>query len=341
MSASKRTVENETLAATTTTAATPGDGDGGGAAAVARPAAAETAAFDFRPTPCGACGGDDPQFFGWRGGTAHHNGAGVRTRLVRCGVCTHIYPNPMPFPARGLADLYVDTDEMFQGHDVEGKKLNGLENLRSIEQQLGGRGRYLDVGCGLGENLWAAREAGWEYEGVDVSPAYLKWAEDHLGVRARLGTLEEMNYPDNHFDAITMNAILEHLYDPYATLKEVYRVLKPGGLFWFDAPNEDGLYMRMGNFYMKAQGRDWVITLAPTFSPYHVQGFNPRSLRHLTERVGFEIASFRMHGNIWPPTGEPTLRKRIEYRGAQLINWVGRRMGAGIYLYVAARKPSN
>jgi SAM-dependent methyltransferase len=297
--------------------------------------------FDFRPTVCGACGSDESRFFGWRGGEAHHGGAGVRTRLVRCGVCTHIYPNPMPYPVRGINDLYTDTEEMFHGHDVEVKKLNALENLRSIEQLLGRRGRYLDVGCGLGENLWAARESGWEYEGVDVSATYLKWAEQHLGVHARQGTLEEMAYPDNHFDAITMNAILEHLYDPYATLKEVYRVLKPGGLFWFDAPNEDGLYMRIGNFYMKAQGRDWVITLAPTFSPYHVQGFNPRSLRHLTARVGFEVVSFRMHGNVWRPTGEGTMRKRIEYRGAQLINWVGRRTGAGIYLYVAARKPAN
>jgi len=328
VSALKGTLPNDT--------ATPGDD---ATTTQAQPATAAAPAFDFRPTACGACGGDEPEFFGWRGGEAHHGGAGVRTRLVRCGVCTHIYPNPMPFPVRGLDDLYADTEDYFSGHDVETKKAIALENMRSIERQLGRRGRYLDVGCGRGENLWAARESGWEYEGVDVSADYLNWMEEHLGIRGRHGTLEEANYPDNHFDAITMSAILEHLYDPYTTLKEVYRVLKPGGLFWFDAPNEDGLYMRMGNFYMKAQGRDWVVTLAPTFSPYHVQGFNPRSLRRLTARAGFEIVSFSMGGTVWPPTGPQTVRKRIEYRGAQLINWVGRRMGAGIYLYVAARKP--
>lgn len=312
------------------------------AGTAASPAQSDPApAFDFRPTVCGACGGDRAKLFGWRGGDAHHDGAGVRTRIVRCLDCSHIYPNPMPFPARSLDDLYTDLDGYFSGHNVEAKKANALENMRSIERQLGRRGRYLDVGCGLGENLWAARESGWEYEGVDVSAAYLKWAEQHLGVRGRHGTLEEVNYPDNHFDAITMSAILEHLYDPYATLKEVYRVLKPGGLFWFDAPNEDGLYMRMGNFYMKVQGRDWVVTLAPTFSPYHVQGFNPRSLRRLIARVGFEVENLTMHGTVWRPTGEQTMRKRIEYRGAQLINWVGRRVGAGIYLSITARKPAN
>jgi hypothetical protein len=35
-------------------------------------------------------------------------------------------------------------------------------------------------------------------------------------------------------------------------------VLKPGGIFYIDAPNEDGLYMSVGNLYMRAQERDWV-----------------------------------------------------------------------------------
>ena len=298
-------------------------------------------AFDFRPTVCGACGGDRAKLFGWRGGDAHHGGAGVRTRIVRCSDCSHIYPNPMPFPARSLDDLYTDTDDYFHGHDVEEKKQSALEKMAYFEQTLGHRGRYLDVACGRGESLWAARESGWEYEGVDASSTYLEWAAEHLGVRGRLGTLEEIKFPDNHFDAITMNAILEHLYDPYSTMREVFRILKPGGLLWFDAPNEDGLYMRIGNLYMRAQGRDWVVTLAPTFPPYHVQGFNPRSLKKLLARVNFEILKFTMGGHIWPPVGNSTWRKQAEYRAAKLIDWVDRRAGSGIYMDVIARKPQS
>jgi ubiquinone/menaquinone biosynthesis C-methylase UbiE len=297
--------------------------------------------FDFRQTVCGACGSDRAKLLGWRGGDAHHGGAGLRTRIVRCRECSHIYPNPMPYPARSLDDLYTDTDDYFQGHDVEAKKQSALEKMRYFEQTLGHRGRYLDVACGRGESLWAARESGWEYEGVDASSTYLEWAAEHLGVRGRLGTLDEVKFPDNHFDAITMNAIIEHLYDPYSTMREVFRILKPGGLLWFDAPNEDGLYMRIGNLYMRAQGRDWVVTLAPTFPPYHVQGFNPRSLRKLLARVNFEIEQFTMGGAIWPPQGEMTWRKQTEYRAAKLIDWVGRHAGAGIYMDVIARKPRS
>jgi ubiquinone/menaquinone biosynthesis C-methylase UbiE len=297
--------------------------------------------FDFREVACGACGSERSKLLGWRGGEAHHDGAGERTRIVRCLDCSHIYPNPMPFPARSLDELYTDTDEYFHGHDVEAKKQHALDKMAYFEKMLGRRGRYLDVACGRGESLWAARESGWEYEGVDASSAYLQWAADNLGVRGTLGTLEEIKFPDNHFDAITMNAIIEHLYDPYSTMREVYRILKPGGLLWFDAPNEDGLYMRIGNLYMRAQGRDWVITLAPTFPPYHVQGFNRRSLRRLLKRVNFEVEQFTMGGNIWPPVGNLTWRKRAEYRAARLIDWIDRRAGSGIYMDIIARKPTS
>jgi len=298
-----------------------------------------TPSFEFRPVVCGACGSDHPKLLGWRGGDAHHDRAGVRTRIVRCAECSHIYPNPMPFPACSLDELYTDTDDYFHGHDVEAKKRIALQRMAYFEKRLGHRGRYLDVACGRGESLWAARESGWEYEGVDASSTYLDWAEQNLGVRGRLGTLEEINFPDNHFDAITMNAILEHLYDPYQTMLEVFRILRPGGLLSFDAPNEDGLYMRVGHLYMKVQGRDWVVTLAPTFPPYHVQGFTPGSLRNLLSRVGLDIVDFKIEGTVWPFTGESSLRKRLEHNAARVIAWVGNKTGTGSYMEAVVRKP--
>src|SRR5687768_3973242 len=122
--------------------------------------------FDFRDTACGACGGENAELIGWRGGDAHHGGEGVRTRIVQCRACSHIYPNPMPYPACSLDELYTDTEDYFHGHDVERKKQKALEQMADFEKTLGYRGRYLDIACGRGESLWAAREARWDYEGV-------------------------------------------------------------------------------------------------------------------------------------------------------------------------------
>lgn len=298
--------------------------------------------FDFKEINCPICDGSKTKFLGWRGGEAHHNKSGVKTAIVRCLVCSHQYPNPMPFPKNdNLDDLYVNAEEYFRGHDVEMKKKTGLNLLENFEQKLGRRGRFLDIGCAAGEFLWAAKESGWEYEGVDPSSEFIRLGREHLGVEGRACLLEDAKFPDDHFDAITMSSVLEHIYNPYELLCEIRRILKPGGYFWFDAPNEDGLYMKAGNFYMKLQGRDWVVTMAPTFPPYHVQGFNPNSLKYLLRRTDFELEELVMFGNVWEFTGEKSLRKKIEYNMALCITWVSNRFNQGPYMKIWARKPEK
>lgn len=246
----------------------------------------------------------------------------------------------MPFPRDDLGSLYTDPDGYFSAHDVEDKKKLGSDLMRILEGKLQRRGSLLDVGSGRGELLWAARQAGWDFEGVDPSPAYLDWARVNLGIETHLGTLEEVKFSSERFDVILMGGVIEHLYDPNSTLREVWRLLKPGGICYLDAPNEDGLYTKIGNLYMRLLQRDWVVNLAPTFPPYHVQGFNPYSLRRLVQDVGFQVDELNVFGKILPLVGEPSLRKMIEHRAAQLINWMGNQSASGIYMDVWLRKPS-
>lgn len=298
-----------------------------------------TVTFRFEHVRCPVCDGERTRHIGWRGGQAHHAGNGLRTEIVQCRDCSHLYPDPMPYPLAGLNELYDEPDEYFTHHDVDAKKRQGMELLREFEAVLGRRGRYLDVGCGRGEWLCAARDAGWEYEGIDASVAYLEWGRKHLDIEARLGTVEEAKFPDEHFDAITLAGVVEHLYEPRVTLTELRRVLRPGGILWLDAPNEQGLYLRAGNLYMRLLGRDWCVNLAPTFSPYHVQGFGPASLRKILSGCGFEVSHLKFFGTVCPPTGGATRRKRLEYGAALAVNWVGNKCRTGSYMAVEARRP--
>jgi len=294
--------------------------------------------FEFKEICCPACGGDAPKFLGWRGGEAHQSGAGEKTAIVRCKKCSHQYPNPMPFPKANLEEIYVDADDYFCGHGVEAKKQSGLRLMRDFEQKLGKCGKFLDVGCGAGEALWAAKESGWEAEGVDPSMEFIKIGRERLGVEGRATTLEEAKFPDNYFDAVAMSSIIEHLYNPFETLREVHRVLRPEGLLWFDVPNEDGLYMQFGNLYMRLQRKDWVVVMAPTFPPYHVQGFNPKSLRKLLERAGFEFKKMEILGEVSEQQGEQSWRKKIEINAAKIINQIGKILNKGSYMSVWAQK---
>lgn len=294
--------------------------------------------FEFREVPCPVCSGDRSSLIGYRGGEAHHSGQGVKTMIVRCLDCTHQYPNPMPFPRISLDELYADADEYFERHDVEVKKEQGLSLMDNFETRLGRKGDFLDVGSGRGETLWAAKESGWNYDGIDPSRDFVEFGRKNLGVEARVGTLADMGYPDNSFDAIAMTGIIEHLYDPAAMLAEIHRILRPDGWLFLDAPNEDGLYMTIGNAYMKMRRKDWVVVLAPTFSPYHVQGFNPASLNKLLDNLKFSIDDFRIFGQISPQTGDPTLRKAVEFTAGKFVNWVGNSIGKGMYMEAWAQK---
>jgi SAM-dependent methyltransferase len=247
----------------------------------------------------------------------------------------------MPFPRVELNELYANADEYFERHDLEEKKHRGRELIQGFEDRLGCKGSFLDVGCGRGELLWAAKQAGWAYQGVDPSKDFIEFGKQYLGVDGHLGTLDEMKFADNSFDAIAMSGIIEHLYDPAELLTEVRRLLHPDGWLFFDAPNEDGLYMKIGNTYMKLRRKDQVVVLAPTFSPYHVQGFNPVSLKSLLDKLEFDLKDFRIFGNISPQTGKQTFRKTAEYRAGQLINWIGNSVGHGMYMEVWAQKSKS
>lgn len=130
-----------------------------------------------------------------------------------------------------MGELYTDTEDYFSAHEVEAKKVRCLKLMKMFEREVGHRGVFLDVRCGRGEMLWAARESGWDYQGIDSSPKHLQWSRNHLGVTGHLGTLEDARFADASFDSVNMGGVIEHLYDPFATLKEIRRVLKPGGVF--------------------------------------------------------------------------------------------------------------
>jgi len=90
------------------------------------------------------------------------------------------------------------------------------------------RGRFLDVGCGSAKWLEFMQNLGWLVEGIDFDHYAVDIAKKK-GLPVHFGNLETQNYPDNHFDAITMNHVIEHVHQPLSLLLECNRILKPTG----------------------------------------------------------------------------------------------------------------
>lgn len=99
------------------------------------------------------------------------------------------------------------------------------EICRSLKET---RPRILDVGCGTGANLKMLAQFG-DAEGVDVSEDALDFCRARGLQNVRRGAAEELPYEDGSFDLVTALDVVEHLDDDVTGLKEMYRVLRPGG----------------------------------------------------------------------------------------------------------------
>jgi len=101
--------------------------------------------------------------------------------------------------------------------------------LRDICRKLAKQSpQILDVGCGTGANLEMLSQFG-TAEGVDVSPEALSFCRERGLNNVRLGQAEQLPYPDGSFDIVTGLDVVEHLDDDVAGLREMARVLRPGG----------------------------------------------------------------------------------------------------------------
>jgi 2-polyprenyl-3-methyl-5-hydroxy-6-metoxy-1,4-benzoquinol methylase len=137
------------------------------------------------------------------------------------------------------------------------------------------KGRMLDVGCGDGSIVKLAKDLGWDAEGLDFDPQAVETARRE-GLSIRAGKLEEQSYPEGAFDFVHMSHVIEHVHNPLVVLREVRRVLRPGGLLVAMTPNADS----WGHRHF---GPDWA-ALDP---PRHLHIFNADTLAALTKRTGF------------------------------------------------------
>lgn len=136
-------------------------------------------------------------------------------------------------------------------------------------------GRLLDVGCGSGDWLLAMRELGWQVMGLDFDINAVMVAT-RRGLQVAHGSLEAQCYPDENFDAIILNHVIEHLPDPIATLAECRRILRRGGQLMLFTPNTASF----GHQIFRETWRG----LEP---PRHLHLFSPSSMRTGLSRAGF------------------------------------------------------
>lgn len=144
--------------------------------------------------------------------------------------------------------------------------------------------RLVDIGFGAGTLLEVASEAGWHSFGVEVNKLAVRQAE-MKGFDVFYGELYEANYESDYFDVVTASEIIEHVFDPVKLLKEIHRILRPGGLLWMTTPSAEGISFCLLRI-------NWTCVSPPE----HLQIFSEKGIRAMLEDIGFTNIKIKKHG---------------------------------------------
>lgn len=109
-------------------------------------------------------------------------------------------------------------------------------NLQRLAREAGNEA-ILDIGCGTGFILSIAYGYFHHVAGVDIS-AEMMGKVPVPGIDLKVAQAENLPFPDDRFNVITLHGVLHHLFEMEAPFREIYRCLKPGGIFYTDeSPN--------------------------------------------------------------------------------------------------------
>lgn len=261
---------------------------------------------------------DKTWFSGFRGGHM----------LVRCRGCSLVYlRSDEPDSVETRSDDYVRA-KIVDSYDRLGEQDElFLRRLAWAKRRVAGR-RVLDVGCGNGAFLLAAREAGWQPYGLDNSDAARELLAPS-GIEVWVADpVEVLRQHPGHFDFIHMNHSLEHIPQAAETILAARSALSPGGLLYVEVPNEfDNLVYRTLELLGRKRraGSAFGRSQAPSEPSPHLYFFNKASLARLARRAGF--VDFDVHARR---------REPLELNAGEVAAGLSALLGAGPFLTLTA-----
>ena len=228
-------------------------------------------------------------------------------RVVRCDDCGLVFLNPQPSDDE-LARIY--NADYFLGSNTEKssqavreiKQATARLYLSEISRYCGpDSGHLLEIGCGDGDFLVAAQAAGWRVTGVDYSATACEKARQRLkNGEVFCGELQSVRLEAEQFDLCVISDVIEHVRSPMKFLREIHRLLKPGGALFIATPS-------IGSWSARLMRQKWM-----EFKAEHLTYFDPQTLqtalfksnfRDVIVKPGWKMLSFdyvKMHFDRFP-----------------------------------------
>lgn len=255
-----------------------------------------------RRVSCNLCGGNAV--------SSHYSLPGAS--WVRCRRCGLVFQDPQPAPPdvglrydREYFEYEKQNEQAFYELARLGLEDIGFENRAGEVRSLG---PFLDIGCATGLLLHRLAREGWNVEGLEICQESAEFASRRGGFPVHREPLENLTLPGNHYGAVHLSHVIEHLNDPLDFCRRVHGILKPGGLFIVTTPNRRG-------FQSLLFGKKWRSAI-----PDHLFLYDPRTLRKTAEKAGFRVLRMKTWGGLAAGAGPAALKKILD-RGVKKLHW--------------------
>jgi len=196
---------------------------------------------------------------------------------------------------------YIETQLQANTHKFE-NQANILQKHLSLKNA-----RVLDIGCGGGLFLALLKEEGAEVIGIELSDSRAQYAKTKHNLKIYKYPIEGEFWQKgfaNHFDAVTLWDVIEHVNYPYQTLRCAVNVLKEGGVLLIDTPCRDSFYHQFGELTYRLSGGRFPTFLNVMYSSHlfgHKQIFSTTEMKELFESIGLEVIDLhRFHELSFP-----------------------------------------
>lgn len=245
--------------------------------------------------------------------------------LYHCDSCGLVFTYPQP---RGK-QVSTENEKVFDSvaertartaiYEREyARAIQHITELKRYKQS----GRLLDVGCSYGISVKAAGDMGFDAWGVEPTKKAVAYAKKQLHLKVYHGTLDNVKFPSKSFDVVSLYDVLEHVPNLRLLLREIHRMLKPGGIIAIQSPNIESLA-----FSILRTRWNWLLV------PQHLWHFSGRSLDRVLADAGFTVIGKTTEDNPYDfaSNWKSTLRIRGVRYGLYLAAYAGITIGTHVW----------
>ena len=208
--------------------------------------------------------------------------SGESFSVYKCTTCDFHFTQDAP-DAKSIGPYYQSDDYVSHSDKQEGlffKVYHWVRNymLKQKRKMIAiPKGNLLDIGCGTGYFLNEMKTHGWSVDGIEQDERARKYGAEKFQLSVKdITAMDQLK--EQHYDAITLWHVLEHVHELHPYLRQIKKALKPSGELLVAVPNRT-------SYDAKKYGKYW----AAWDLPIHLWHFSPQNIADLVAQHGMKV----------------------------------------------------